>query len=150
MALVLGACGALARPTPTGPEASGAVRISVQRAAGASELFNAERRARIVTDDGTVAYDGALKDDAITTAIVPAGTYTLSTFTVFFGDFAVCASDPPGSAAPTCFAPTLRPSQVCGIVIGVTGTRPVAALFTILADGGCRLEELSVAPFASG
>jgi len=133
--------GGCAPAAPTGSPASGEVRISVQRGPGARELYNAQRRARIVAADGTVAFDGTLAEDAVETVVVPVGSYTVSALTVFFGDFLQCASDPAGGSPPPCFQPTLGPSQVCDVHVAVTPTRPVDVRYTVLPDGLCRIEE---------
>jgi hypothetical protein len=122
----------------------GTVRVAVQGVADGNGLFNSENRARIVDANGTVAADWKLSVDTAFPVRVPTGVYTLSGFTVFFGDTMQCVDDAVRPGLQSCFQPTLQPGpgQICGIPIEVTETTLIDALFTNVGRGGCRLEAL--------
>ncbi len=149
LALVVLAGCAQVPAVPSGFVATAALHITVEREAGARELYNAERRARIVASDGTVAFDGRLSPDTATAITVPAGSYNVSTFTVFFGDFLQCPSDPGDGSPPVCVQPTLRPNQICDLLVNLPASGLVELRFTVASDGGCRLEDLGRSPSAS-
>jgi hypothetical protein len=48
--------------------------------------------------------------------------------------------DPTRPGAQTCLQPTLGPAQVCSAPIEVSDAAETLATFSILADGGCRLD----------
>ena len=131
-------------PAASGSSAVGSIRISVARAAGATEFHRSERHARILSG-GAVAFDGGLDADGVTTAEVPVGRSNVSAFTVFFGDFLVCPGGETAST-PACIQPTLQPARTCDLEVDVTEAQPVELTFTVLADGGCRLEVGAAAP----
>jgi hypothetical protein len=121
----------------------GTVRVAVQGdpAVGNNPmLFSSENHARIVTANGTVAADWKLSVDSAIPVRVPEGEYTLSAFTVFFADVLDCVDDPARPGQQRCFQPTLQPGQICGIPIEVSASRGLDAVFTVLADGRCRLD----------
>jgi hypothetical protein len=134
--VVLGACAPT--PSPTGSGAVGTVRLNVRMAPGATELHRSERRARILSAAAAIVFDAALDPDHATIATVPVGRSVVSAFTVFFGDFLVCPSGE--SASPgACIQPTLQPARTCDLAVDV-GATPVELTFTVLSDGGCRLD----------
>jgi hypothetical protein len=135
VAVLVGACGT---PQPSDPPALGTVRVTVHGANAG--FFASEQRATLVTPDGRVVADWKLATVGEVPIQAPVGSYTLSTFTVFFSDFMQCIPDPARPGQETCLQPTLGPAERCEAPIEVRETVEVLATFSILADGRCRLE----------
>ena len=135
LAVLLGACGT---PAPSDPPTLGTVRVSVQGANAG--FFASEQHATLVAPDGRVVADWKLSTDGALPIQAPVGSYTLSTFTVFFSDFMQCIPDPARPGQETCLQPTLGPAERCEAPIEVGEAAEVLATFSILADGRCRLE----------
>jgi hypothetical protein len=135
VAVLVGACGT---PEPSGPPALGTVRVGVQGANAG--FFASEQHATLVLPDGRVVADWKLTTGGEVPIQAPVGSYTLSTFTVFFSDFMQCNPDPARPGQETCLQPTLGPAERCEAPIEVRETVEVLATFSILADGRCRLE----------
>lgn len=133
--VLAGACGA---PQASDPSALGTVRVSV-RGANAG-FFASEQHATLVAPDGRVVAEWKLSTDNDLPIQAPVGSYTLSTFTVFFSDFMQCIPDPARPGQETCLQPTLGPAERCEASIEVRESAEVLATFSILADGRCRLE----------
>ena len=135
VAVLVGACGT---PEPSDPPALGKVRVTVEGANAG--FFAAEQHATLVAPDGRVVADWKLSTVGGVPIHAPVGSYTLSTFTVFFSDFMQCIPDPARPGQETCLQPTLGPAERCEAPIEVRETVEVLATFSILADGRCRLE----------
>jgi hypothetical protein len=88
-AVLVGACGT---SQPSDPPALGTVRVTVHGANAG--FFASEQRATLVTPDGRVVADWKLATVGEVPIQAPVGSYTLSTFTVFFSDFMQCIPDP--------------------------------------------------------
>jgi hypothetical protein len=135
-AVLAGACGT---PVPSDPPTLGTILVGVQRVANGG-FFASEQHATLVAPDGRVVADWKLSADRAIPVQAPAGSYTLSTFTVFFSDFMQCIPDRARPGQETCIQPTLGPAERCELPVEVRETVEVLARFSILADGHCRLE----------
>ncbi len=135
VAALAGACGT---PAPSDPPTLGTVRVSIQGVN--TGFFASEQHATLVAPDGRVVADWKLAAGGAIPIQAPVGSYTLSTFTVFFSDFLQCIPDPARPGRETCLQPTLGPAERCDAQIEVREAAEVVATFSILTDGRCKLE----------
>ena len=145
IASLIGGCG---QAVPSIAPATATVRVVAQRVAGQDGFFATEHHARLTAVDGTIVVDWRLSIDAENEVRVAPGSYTLSAFTVFLSDFIDCVDDPAHPGTQTCVQPTLGPAHVCATPIAVGDAAEEIATFSILADGGCRLDLGGAAPAA--
>ena len=148
VASVVAGCGAQV-PRPSESIEMGSIAIRVEQAPGGTEFFRSEHHVRVVSPDGTIAAELTMAPGAESRTAIPAGSWTLEAFTVFFSDFIRCTADPSRAGAQVCGAPSLRPAQVCSIPLTVTPSATVTARFEIRPAGRCGLAEEAADPPAS-
>ena len=145
-AAVLVGCRGGPSPATQSPVGSGFVSISLEVVGRGTQFFNSQHRARVVDASNSVIAEWEITA-AAAPAVIPAGSWRLETFTVFFSDFLQCSPDPAVPGKERCTAPTLGPAQVCAIPINVDDGATVEATFRSLEEGAC---DLVAAPAASG
>ena len=125
-------------PSPVAAGPSGIVRVAVDRTGAVEGFFTGQDRARLIVPGGAVVADWPLGDIPTDTS-VPAGDYILQAFTAFMSDTVVCMTDPQTGKATNCVQPTLKPGQICEILITVPPGGVVEATFTVVGQFNCRL-----------